>query len=214
MRRGAERNLSSCISCLAVFAENWFLESGVWAFIFPLFVFAWWRLKRRNFGSSQLEGSDFGVLRWVCSLFWEIWVGKDWLAMEPPKGFWASLCNFIRFLPFFIGLLLLGSIKGRCQLLYSSLYFALHPCYSVSSSLLGITSYRKGHSFHGNCLWKWNTVIDHLDLVLILNWLILNSYSFFIVLSVFLFIQQWWIGIRCNTIILYFDIFLVTNSSF
>ncbi|KAK9271722.1 hypothetical protein L1049_002085 [Liquidambar formosana] len=32
--------------------------------------------------------------------------------MEPPKGFLASLWNFICFLPFFIGLLLLGNIKG------------------------------------------------------------------------------------------------------
>ncbi|KAF7801569.1 putative membrane protein [Senna tora] len=32
--------------------------------------------------------------------------------MEPPKGFWSSLWNFIRFLPFFLGLLLLGNIKG------------------------------------------------------------------------------------------------------
>uniref|UniRef100_A0A7N0VA63 Uncharacterized protein n=1 Tax=Kalanchoe fedtschenkoi TaxID=63787 RepID=A0A7N0VA63_KALFE len=32
--------------------------------------------------------------------------------MEPPKGVLASLWNFIRFLPYFIGLLLLGTIKG------------------------------------------------------------------------------------------------------
>ncbi|KAL2320216.1 hypothetical protein Fmac_029185 [Flemingia macrophylla] len=32
--------------------------------------------------------------------------------MEPPTGFYASLWSFIRFLPFFIGLLLLGNIKG------------------------------------------------------------------------------------------------------
>ncbi|KAJ9135414.1 hypothetical protein P3X46_032600 [Hevea brasiliensis] len=32
--------------------------------------------------------------------------------MEPPKGFSATLWNLIRFLPFFIGLLLLGTIKG------------------------------------------------------------------------------------------------------
>ncbi|KAL3640075.1 hypothetical protein CASFOL_015043 [Castilleja foliolosa] len=32
--------------------------------------------------------------------------------MEPPRGLWASLWNFIRFLPFFIGLLILGIIKG------------------------------------------------------------------------------------------------------
>ncbi|KAK7395746.1 hypothetical protein VNO78_16313 [Psophocarpus tetragonolobus] len=32
--------------------------------------------------------------------------------MEPPTGFCASLWSFIRFLPFFIGLLVLGTIKG------------------------------------------------------------------------------------------------------
>ncbi|CAK8541211.1 unnamed protein product [Lathyrus sativus] len=32
--------------------------------------------------------------------------------MEPPSGFYASLWSFIHFLPFFIGLLVLGSIKG------------------------------------------------------------------------------------------------------
>ncbi|GFP94091.1 uncharacterized membrane protein at3g27390 [Phtheirospermum japonicum] len=32
--------------------------------------------------------------------------------MEPPRGLWASLWNFICFLPFFIGLLILGIIKG------------------------------------------------------------------------------------------------------
>ncbi|MQL78713.1 hypothetical protein Taro_011142 [Colocasia esculenta] len=32
--------------------------------------------------------------------------------MEPPRGFWVSLWNFICFLPFFVGLLLLGIIKG------------------------------------------------------------------------------------------------------
>ncbi|KAK3002365.1 hypothetical protein RJ639_020320 [Escallonia herrerae] len=32
--------------------------------------------------------------------------------MEPPRGVWASLWNFIRFLPYFVGLLLLGVIKG------------------------------------------------------------------------------------------------------
>ncbi|KAL2576159.1 hypothetical protein AAZX31_16G061900 [Glycine max] len=32
--------------------------------------------------------------------------------MEPPTGFSASLLSFIRFLPFFIGLLLLGTTKG------------------------------------------------------------------------------------------------------
>ncbi|KAK4392925.1 putative membrane protein [Sesamum angolense] len=32
--------------------------------------------------------------------------------MEPPRGLWASVWNFFFFLPFFIGLLILGFIKG------------------------------------------------------------------------------------------------------
>ncbi|THU70804.1 hypothetical protein C4D60_Mb08t28860 [Musa balbisiana] len=32
--------------------------------------------------------------------------------MEPPQGFWATLWSCLRFLPFFLGLLLLGIIKG------------------------------------------------------------------------------------------------------
>lgn len=33
--------------------------------------------------------------------------------MEPPRGILASLWSFICFLPYFIGLLLLGFIKGK-----------------------------------------------------------------------------------------------------
>ncbi|CAN6249118.1 unnamed protein product [Urochloa humidicola] len=32
--------------------------------------------------------------------------------MEPPRGFWASLLSFLKFLPYFCGLLILGFIKG------------------------------------------------------------------------------------------------------
>jgi hypothetical protein len=32
--------------------------------------------------------------------------------MEPPSRFWASLWYFIKFLPYFCGLFLLGLIKG------------------------------------------------------------------------------------------------------
>ncbi|KAL5208895.1 hypothetical protein ABZP36_033330 [Zizania latifolia] len=32
--------------------------------------------------------------------------------MEPPTGIWASIWSFFKFLPFFVGLLLLGIIKG------------------------------------------------------------------------------------------------------
>ncbi|KAH0923820.1 hypothetical protein HID58_023838, partial [Brassica napus] len=39
-------------------------------------------------------------------------VSKDSILMEPPKGFRASLLQFFIFLPYFIGLLFLGFIKG------------------------------------------------------------------------------------------------------
>lgn len=50
--------------------------------------------------------------RWVCCEIYRdlrSWENK----MEPPKGFLASLWSFICFLPYFIGLLLLGIIKGN-----------------------------------------------------------------------------------------------------
>ncbi|XWS32694.1 hypothetical protein CRYUN_Cryun22dG0011900 [Craigia yunnanensis] len=73
--------------------------------------------------------------------------------MEPPKGFLATLWNFICFLPYFIGLLLLGTIKGIifCPLIFlimtignSSIILGLLPfhgywtCYSIlRTKLLG-----------------------------------------------------------------------------
>jgi hypothetical protein len=36
--------------------------------------------------------------------------------MEPPSGFWASLLSFLKFLPYFCGLLILGFIKGAMLL--------------------------------------------------------------------------------------------------
>lgn len=51
---------------------------------------------------------------------WEkrsVWIQKLKKPMEPPRGFLASLWSFICFLPYFIGLLILGLIKGQCQIL-------------------------------------------------------------------------------------------------
>lgn len=47
--------------------------------------------------------------------------------MEPPQGVLASIWNFIRFLPYFTGLLLLGTIKGEflSSLVYLLLLFDL-----------------------------------------------------------------------------------------
>ena len=52
--------------------------------------------------------------------------------MEPPRGILASLWNFICFLPFFNGLLLLGVIKGLlsiCSCFFFFFLFWLHSCY-------------------------------------------------------------------------------------
>jgi hypothetical protein len=49
---------------------------------------------------------------------WRLWrkawvlVGFKALAMEPPRGFWDTALNFLKFLPYFIGLLILGVIKS------------------------------------------------------------------------------------------------------
>lgn len=61
--------------------------------------------------------------------------------MEPPKGFLATLWSFLRFLPYFVGLLILGIIKGKVSitcpfllvilicLLQFSLWMLLLDCY-------------------------------------------------------------------------------------
>lgn len=46
-----------------------------------------------------------------------VWGEKLKKTMEPPRGLLASLWNFIRFLPYFIGLLILGFIKGQYRFL-------------------------------------------------------------------------------------------------
>lgn len=68
-------------------------------------------------------------------------MGEDCRAdMEPPRGFLASLWNFICFLPFFLGLLLLGNIKGviLCPLIClvmtlgnSAIILGLWPAHSI-----------------------------------------------------------------------------------
>uniref|UniRef100_I1N7I4 Uncharacterized protein n=1 Tax=Glycine max TaxID=3847 RepID=I1N7I4_SOYBN len=52
--------------------------------------------------------------------------------MEPPTGFCASLLSFIRFLPFFIGLLLLGTIK---------VLLVVYPIVGILGSIVGGAAY-------------------------------------------------------------------------
>lgn len=44
--------------------------------------------------------------------------------MEPPTEILSSLWNFIKFLPFFFGLLVLGTIKGECFQIFLLVNFA------------------------------------------------------------------------------------------
>ncbi|KAI3452507.1 hypothetical protein Pfo_009171 [Paulownia fortunei] len=54
--------------------------------------------------------------------------------MEPPRGLWASLWNFICFLPVFVGLLILGFIKGI--IMFPMIF--LIPTIGISGIILGL----------------------------------------------------------------------------
>lgn len=57
--------------------------------------------------------------------------------MEPPKGFRASLLQFFIFLPYFIGLLFLGFIKGND---FESLNIAFYLYLTLSlDSFIGVS---------------------------------------------------------------------------
>ncbi|MED6181214.1 hypothetical protein PIB30_017410 [Stylosanthes scabra] len=66
--------------------------------------------------------------------------------MEPPKGIWASLWSFICFLPYFIGLMLLGTIKGffLCPLI------CLIMAVGNSALILGL--------WPAHCIWTYYCV--------------------------------------------------------
>jgi hypothetical protein len=72
---------------------------------------------------------------------WLVVVGFKVLAMEPPRGFWDSASSFLKFLPYFIGLLILGVIKGDMLLksLASFWYLGFFDgcvCFSLGRALL------------------------------------------------------------------------------
>lgn len=68
--------------------------------------------------------------------------------MEPPRGFLASLWNFICFLPYFIGLLILGLIKGiiLCPLI------CLILTVGISAIILGLWPVHFFYTYY--CLWS------------------------------------------------------------
>ncbi|XP_006652429.1 uncharacterized membrane protein At3g27390-like isoform X2 [Oryza brachyantha] len=54
--------------------------------------------------------------------------------MEPPSGFWVSLWSFLKFLPYFCGLLILGVIKGILICPWACLIMAI----GLSALILGL----------------------------------------------------------------------------
>ncbi|KAF5794857.1 putative uncharacterized membrane protein [Helianthus annuus] len=73
--------------------------------------------------------------------------------MEPPRGFWKSVGQFFLFLPYFVGLLLLGFIKGIifapiiCVIMTignSAVVIALWPAHVVWSYFCILSAKRLG----------------------------------------------------------------------
>ncbi|KAK6128305.1 hypothetical protein DH2020_037960 [Rehmannia glutinosa] len=76
--------------------------------------------------------------------------------MEPPRGLWSSLWSFIRFLPFFIGLLILGFIKGGAA------YGLLAPMFATFQAV----EERKTNKFyHCICDGIWSTVKSSFTII-------------------------------------------------
>uniref|UniRef100_A0A0D3FX66 Uncharacterized protein n=2 Tax=Oryza barthii TaxID=65489 RepID=A0A0D3FX66_9ORYZ len=68
---------------------------------------------REDVNSGGLEES---VGSWPLACWLGLKEAEESLPMEPPSGFWASLGSFLKFLPYFCGLLILGVIKDRTKL--------------------------------------------------------------------------------------------------
>lgn len=119
-------------------------------FSFPPFVWELWKylvcyLWWLKFVALVFAGSSRGsVWDGFVVNFWSGWLWSLQREMEPPQGFLASLWSLICFLPFFVGLLLLGTIKGWCIDLILNLglfcffFFLLLivPFYSIRPRLL------------------------------------------------------------------------------
>ncbi|XP_016449895.1 putative membrane protein At3g27390 isoform X2 [Nicotiana tabacum] len=80
--------------------------------------------------------------------------------MEPPRGFLASLWNFICFLPYFIGLLILGVLKGviLCPLILVIVTIG------NSALILGLWPVHLFYTYY--CLWSTKQLGPALKLVL------------------------------------------------
>ncbi|KAK6153128.1 hypothetical protein DH2020_012767 [Rehmannia glutinosa] len=76
--------------------------------------------------------------------------------MEPPRGLWASLWSFIRFLPFFIGLLILGFIKGGAA------YGLLAPMFATFQA---VEEGKTNKFYHCICDGIWSTVKSSFTII-------------------------------------------------
>ncbi|PHT57372.1 hypothetical protein CQW23_05858 [Capsicum baccatum] len=90
--------------------------------------------------------------------------------MEPPRGFLASLWNFICFLPYFIGLLILGVLKGviLCPLVL------VIVTVGNSALILGLWPVHFFYTFY--CLWSTKQLGPALKLVLSICVLVISLF--------------------------------------
>ncbi|CAN4082353.1 unnamed protein product [Withania somnifera] len=94
--------------------------------------------------------------------------------MEPPRGFLASLWNFICFLPYFIGLLILGVLKGviLCPLVL------IIVTVGNTALILGLWPVHLFYTFY--CLWSTKQLGPALKLVLSICILVISLFWPFI----------------------------------
>lgn len=110
--------------------------------------------------------------------------------MEPPQGFWATLWSCLRFLPFFLGLLLLGIIKGRFILsLFTFLSYRSLFCGFANFLDFGACRFHRVHS-----LVLLLPLIDDMWILSLWSWF-LNVVSGYAKFGwVFSFFSSRWMG--------------------
>lgn len=128
---------------------------------------------------------------WVCSVLLK---RSGW--MEPPTGLFASLWSFIHFLPYFIGLLLLGNIKGEWQWF---LFFVLLDFLWYALVYLGVYKLNFWLLFWKNAILRGSSWHFFLDFKLFKKSLILlwNWFHFL------LLIQLWWYHVQFGVLLFY-----------
>ncbi|KAH1193124.1 putative membrane protein [Glycine max] len=85
--------------------------------------------------------------------------------MEPPTGFWASIWNFVCFLPFFVGLWLLGNIKVAGivgSVIGGAAYGFFAPIFATFEAVEGGKENKLFHCFIDG---TWSTIRKTFDIV-------------------------------------------------